>query len=59
MKPAYVRVDNELWNAKAAYSVEYGRIFGDIYPYDVAAGMNYFRMATTRYLAHVLSLIHI
>jgi len=56
-RPAYVRVDNELWNAKAAYSVEYGRIFCDIYPYDVAAGMNYFRMATTRYLAHVSHLV--
>ena len=53
----YVRVDNDLWHAKLAYSVEYGRIFCEIYPDNVAAGMEFFRVDTTRYLAHVSHLV--
>ena len=52
----YCKLDADLWAAKLSYSMEYGRIFRD-FALDISAGLCYFRVATSQYLARVSYLL--
>jgi len=53
----YCKLDADLWAAKSSYSMhEYGRIFRD-FALDISAGLCYFRVATSQYLARVSYLL--
>jgi len=55
--PVYAKLDADLWQANMSFSVQYGRIFCDVFPYNASVGLWQFRVAAEHYLARVSYLL--